>query len=100
MIQQKTLSDDAQHAIADMVELDMYLSAQSQQTPWFMAPRTTKRSQKPGMPFSSWVESSIAMELLDRTLIEPTSSRTFVISKSGREFYERELKPRVLLIAR
>jgi len=86
------LSDEAQHAIQDMVELKMYLWAQSQQTPWCMVPRTTKKSQKSRMPFSTLVELTIARELIDRQLIEATSNRTFVVSKGGYQFYDQEVK--------
>jgi hypothetical protein len=37
------------------------------------------------------------MELLDRGFIEATSNRTFVVSKSGYQFYERGSKPHISL---
>ena len=89
-----TMSVAGQHALQDMVELQMYLVAQSQQTPWPMLPRGTKKLHDAKKPHSNLVEASAAKELVDQGFIEATSSRTFVVSKSGYQFYERQMKPR------
>jgi hypothetical protein len=81
-----------------MVELDMYLLAQAQQTPWHMLRRATKKLQDTRKPYSDRVEWSTAWELLNEALIEATSSLTFVVSKSGYQFYEQEMKPHFNLI--
>jgi hypothetical protein len=91
---ENTMSVGGQHALQDMVELEMYLVAQSQQTPWPILPRGTKKLYGAKKPYSNLVESSVAMELVNQRFIEATSSRTFVVSKSGYQFYEREMKPR------
>ena len=88
-----TMSAGGQRALQDMVEMEMYLVAQSQQIPWPMLPRGTKKLHEAKKPHSNLVESSAAKELVDRGFIEATSSRTFVVSKSGYQFYEREMKP-------
>ena len=82
-----------QHALQDMVEFEMYLVGQSQQTPWPMLPRGTRKRYGAREPFSNPVESSAAKELFRRGFIEATSSRTFIVSKSGHQFYDREMKP-------
>jgi len=87
------LSIGAQHALQDMVELQMYLVTQSQQTPLPMLPRSTKKPHEGKKPYSNLVESSVAKELVERGFIEATSTFTFVVSKSGYQFYEREMKP-------
>jgi hypothetical protein len=87
------LSLAGQHALQDMVEFEMYLVAQSQQTPWPMLPRGSKPPSGARKLYSKVVESTTANELLNQRFIEATSSRTFVVSKSGYEFYEREMKP-------
>uniref|UniRef100_Q01RI5 Uncharacterized protein n=1 Tax=Solibacter usitatus (strain Ellin6076) TaxID=234267 RepID=Q01RI5_SOLUE len=87
------LSVDAQHVLQDMVELEMYLLSQPQQTPWPMLPRRNKKPPQAREAYSNPVESSTAKELVVRGFIEATSSRTFVVSKSGYQFYEREMKP-------
>jgi len=84
-----------QHALQDMVELQMYLEAQSQNKPWPMLPRRMDRQQEVREPYSNPVESSAVKELMDQRLIEATSGRTFVVSKSGYQFYEREMKNRI-----
>jgi hypothetical protein len=89
----ETISLAGQHALQDMVELEMYLLAQPQQTPWSILPRGSKRLFGAREPYSKVVEWSVANELLDQRLIEATSSRTFVVSKSGHQFYKREMKP-------
>ena len=90
-----TISVAGQHALQDMVELQMYLVAQSQQTPWPMFPRLTKGPHKANRPYSNPVESSAVKELVDQGFIEATSSRTFVVSKSGHQFYERNMNIRI-----
>jgi len=92
------ISVGGMHALQDMVELEMYLVSQSQQTPWPMLPRRPKKPLEPKKPHSNPVESSAAKELVGQRFIEPTSSRTFVVSKSGYQFYEREIKPHFSLI--
>ena len=87
------VSVDGQHALQDMVELEMYLVAQSRQTPWPMLPRGVKKLHAAKRPYSNVVETSAAKELLDRGFIEASSSRTFVVSKSGHHFYEQKMKP-------
>ena len=87
------MSPGGLHALKDMVNLEMYLVSQSQQTPWPMLPRRTKKPLEPKKPHSNPVESSAAKELLVQGFIEATSSRTFVVSKSGYQFYEREIRP-------
>ena len=88
------MSAGGQQALQDMVEMEMYLVAQSQQTPWPMLPRGTKKLHDGRKPHSNLVEASAAKELVDQGFIEATSSRTFVVSKSGYQFYERQMKPR------
>lgn len=86
------VSVGAQHAIQDMVELEMYLLAQPQRTPWPLLPRSTKRPQDARTPYTHTVDFTVANELLVRGFIEATSNRTFVVSKSGHEFHDREVK--------
>jgi hypothetical protein len=87
------LSDAGQHALQDMVELEMYLLSQSQRAPWPMLPRRSGKPHKAEKPCRNSVESSAAEELVRHGFIEATSSRTFVVSESGYRFYEREIKP-------
>jgi hypothetical protein len=87
------MSAGGQHALQDMVEMEMYLVAQSQQTPWPMLPRGTKKLHDARKPHNNLVEASAAKELVDQGFVEATSSRTFVVSKSGHQFYERQMKP-------
>ena len=82
-------------ALQDMVELEMYLVAQSQQSPWSLLARRSKIPDETRLPYSTSVEASAVKELMDRRFIEATSSRTFVVSKSGYQFYERSIKPRI-----
>ncbi len=89
---EKMMSVDGQHALQDMVELEMYLLAQSRLAPWFMLPRRCRKISGVREPYSSVVEWSAAMELVDHGFIEPSSSRTFVVSKSGYQFYELEMR--------
>ena len=69
----KVMSVGAQHALKDMVELQMYLLAQPQQTPWPMLPRTTRTLPEGQKPYCNPVESSAANELIDRGFIEQSS---------------------------
>ena len=77
--------------LKDMVELQMYLAAQTYGKPWPLLPRGTQPYSRE--PCCWAVDLSIVDELLERGFIERTSSQTFVVSKSGREFYFREMKP-------
>jgi hypothetical protein len=90
---ENTMSLAGQHALADMVEFEMYLVCQSQRTPWPMLPRGTRKLYGAREPSCNPVEWSAAKELLTEGFIDATSSRTFVVSKSGYQFYERQLKP-------
>jgi len=92
VVPEKTLSLVGQHALQDMVELQTYLQVQSQNKPWPMLPRRTWGKHKARKPNSNPVESSAVMELMDRGFIEASSSQTFVVSKSGHQYYEREMK--------
>jgi hypothetical protein len=87
------ISVAAQHALQDMVELQMYLVTQAQETPWQVLPRRSKRQYDAREPYSNVVQSRVAKELVKQGFIEGSSSRTFVVSKSGYQFYEREIKP-------
>jgi hypothetical protein len=87
------MSLGAQHALQDMVELEMYLVSQSQGAPWPMLPRGSKKPHQTRKPHSNPVESSAAKELGEHGFIEATSRQTFVVSKSGYQFYKREIKP-------
>jgi len=89
---EKPISVAGQHALQDMVELQMYLVAQSQWTPWPLLPRRSKRLHETRSPYSNPVESSTVKELMDRGFIEGASSRTWVVSKSGSQFYQQEIK--------
>jgi hypothetical protein len=82
---------NVQDTLKDMVELQMYLVAQTHGKPWPLLPRSTKSHGRG--PCCRAVDLSIAEELIDRGFIEKTSSQTFVVSKSGCEFYLREIKP-------
>jgi hypothetical protein len=85
---EKSVSVSGQHALQDMIELRMYLLAQPQQTPWPMFFRGGKEHRADREPHCNPIEPSAAWELLDLQLIEATSSRTFVVSKSGYQYYE------------
>lgn len=87
------MSVGGQHALQDMVELQMYLVAQSQWTPWPLLPRRAKRLHETRSPHNNPVESSTVKELMDRGFIEGASSRTFVVSKSGFQYYAQVMKP-------
>jgi hypothetical protein len=84
------LSVDGQHALQDMITLQMYLVYQSERTPWSMLPRSTKKREA-REPYSDLVQSSVVRELLDRGFIEGTSNHTLVVSKSGHHYYERQM---------
>jgi len=90
-----TMSVAGHHALQDMVELQMYLEVQSQNKPWPMLPRRIEGQHEARKPYSNPVESSAVMELLYQGFIEATSNRTFVVSKSGYQFYEREMRNRI-----
>lgn len=77
--------------LKDMIELQLYLVAQTQGKPWPLLARSAKPQSR--SPFCQAVNASIAEELVDRGFIEKTSSQTFVVSKSGCEFYLRQVKP-------
>ena len=85
---EKTLSVSGQHALEDMVELQLYLLAQPQEMPWPMFPRTRTNPFEGKKAHSPSVEVSAARELLDLGFIEASSSRTFVVSKPGYQFYK------------
>jgi hypothetical protein len=87
------MSVGSQQILKDMIELRMYLVAQSQQTPWPLFPRNPKARSDGRKPNRNPVESSAARELVQRGFIEPTSNRTFVVSKSGFNFYKQEMQP-------
>jgi hypothetical protein len=89
-----TMSLAGQHALQDMVEFEMYLLAKPQRTAWPMLPRGSRQLHGARKPYSNVVESDAARELLDQGLIEATSTRTFVVSKSGYQFYECAMKRR------
>ena len=88
----KPLSAGGLHALQDMVELQMYLLSQPQQMPWPMFSRSGKQYQAGREPHSNPIEPSVGWELLDLGLIEATSKRTFVVSKSGYQYYEGQRK--------
>ena len=90
---EKMMSVAGQHTLRDMVELEMYIVSQSQEKPWPMLPRRSKKRHQARKPYRNPVESSAAKELVKRKFIEATSNLTFVVSESGYQFYERELKP-------
>jgi len=87
MVTPETMSVAAQHALQDMVELQMYLLSQAQNTPWPMLPRTRTNPFEVKKAHSTSVEVSAARELLDLGFIEASSNRTFVVSKPGYQFY-------------
>ncbi|MFY9725429.1 MAG: hypothetical protein WB579_02545 [Bryobacteraceae bacterium] len=92
MATENTISGACLHALRDMVELQMYLVAQPPNKPWPMSPRSTKGQRKARKPYRNPIEANAVIELLERGLLEATSNRTFVVSKSGYQFYEREVK--------
>src|SRR5271169_4803298 len=90
---EKPVSVACQQALQDMVELEMYLVAQSLQTPWPMLPRRSKNDFEAREPHSNVVQSNAAKDLVSQGFIEATSNRTFVVSKSGYQFYKQEMNP-------
>jgi hypothetical protein len=80
-----------QDALKDMIELQMYLVAQTHRKPWPLLSRSARPHSRG--PCCMAVALSVAEELVDRGFIEKTSSQTFVVSKSGCEFYLRQIKP-------
>lgn len=86
------VSIGGQHALRDMVELQMYLVTQAQQSPWCMLPRRSKKERGEREPNTSLVAWGVAKELVDRGYIESTSNRTFVVSKTGYQYYEQQIK--------
>jgi hypothetical protein len=93
MVTPKNMNVAGQKTLKDMIELEMYLMSQSQATPWPMLRRGTRKRCGVKEPYPALVESSVARELLNLGFIEGTSRTTFVVSKSGYQFYEREMKP-------
>jgi hypothetical protein len=87
------MSVGSQQVLKDMIELQMYLVTQTQQTPWPLFPRSPKTRSGGRKPNRNPVESSAARELVERGFVEPTSNRTFVVSKSGFDFYKHEMQP-------
>jgi hypothetical protein len=87
-----TITENGHHALKDMVELEMYLVAQPLQRPWPMLSRRRSAVPKTREPYHNPIESSAADELVKLGYIEYTSSVTLVVSKSGSDFYEREIK--------
>lgn len=87
-----TISENGHHALKDMVELQMYLVAQPMQRPWPMLSRLTKAFPQARPPHCNPIESSAANELVQLGFIEYTSRLTLVVSKSGSDFYKREIK--------
>jgi len=77
--------------LKDMIELQLYLVAQAQGKPWPLLARSAKPHSR--TPCRQAVDAHIVDELVDRGFIEKTSSQTFVVSKSGCEFYLRQGKP-------
>jgi hypothetical protein len=88
---EQMISVDGQHALLDMIELQMYLVTQTQEKPWSILPRGVKKSISRD-PYSNWVEANVGNELVRQGLIEATSNRTYVVSKAGHHFYA-EIKP-------
>ena len=74
---ENTMSLAGQHALQDMVELQMYLVAQSQNKPWFMVPRRPNKQQEDRKPYSNPVESSAVMELLKSASIPSAPPEAF-----------------------
>ena len=89
------MTDDCHHALKDMVELQMYLVAQSQNAPWPMLPRRRMPLPAERESYCNPIESSTAKELVQSGFVEYSSSVTFIVSRSGLEFYEREMKERL-----
>ncbi len=88
----KTISDKAKDTLIAMIEFQLYILAQPHGKPWRMAPRNAKSSVYGKAPNTDLVESGAAMELAERGFIEQSSRVTYIVSKSGIAFYEREIK--------
>ena len=93
VIPESTMTLAGQHALEDMIEFEMYLVGQSQQTPWPMLRRGTRKLYGAREPYCNPVEWTAVKELLDQGFIEASSTRTFVVSKPGYQFYKRTMKP-------
>jgi len=89
--QLKEHASNVPDTLKDMIELQMYLVAQTHRRPWPLLSRNAKPHSR--KPVCEAVDLSIVEELVDRGFIENTSSTTYVVSKSGCEFYLREIKP-------
>jgi hypothetical protein len=76
-----------------MIELEMYLVAQPEDNPWPIVPRSLWKTSGATGPFSKFVSTLVAKELVAAGFIQPTSPTIFVVSQFGRRFYERHLKP-------
>src|SRR5260370_41418125 len=63
------MSVGAQHALQDMVELEMYIVSEPQQAPWPMLPRSSKKPHQARKPYSNPVELSVAKELVEHGFI-------------------------------
>ena len=85
------ISDSGRLVLRDMVEMQMYLVFQPQRKPWPMLPRRAKALVPGKTPHTNPIEAGAAEELVAGGFLEHSSTRTFVVSKSGHEFYQREL---------
>lgn len=88
MVTGNLMSAGGQQALRNMIELQLYLLAQPKETPWPLCPRRINRSHEATTPPSP-VDWSVARELLDQGFIEATSNRTFVVSRSGFQYYKQ-----------
>jgi hypothetical protein len=86
------ISDKAKDALTDMIESQLYLLAQPHLKAWPMASRMTKTASNSRESNRHSVESSAAKELVDLGLVEQSSRVTYVVSKSGLAFYNREIR--------
>jgi len=89
---ENALSVNAQHTLRDMVVSEMYLVAQSQHEPWPLLYRRLRKRGGADKPHTNLIESSVAMELVERGLVEATSNRTYVASKAGHLYYEQQMR--------
>ena len=87
---ENVLSVGGRNALRDMVELQMYLLAQPKEMSWSLFPRRVKKTLEVKRPYDTLVESRVARDLLARGLIEGTSNRTFIVSRSGYQYHERQ----------
>jgi uncharacterized iron-regulated membrane protein len=90
------MSNEAQYCLMDMIELAMYLERFNGEMPWAIRRRGTYALQKPARKtlLPGTVSSATARALLQLGLIEQASGDTFVVSKTGQEYYEQYLKPK------